>query len=161
MKSWKSKKLSPLLLYQFIKSWILCGLSFFDFQLLTQINGWRSQIPTCSNSALWQSQGVSIFFLFDLSTHKSTLASLFEKLHGNIIFVSIISDWHFIWLSPKRQSFGQLTSARIPGILIPECQNKIPLEFHSDKNGPPLYNYKEKTCSFPEWSQTLHCLNGC
>ena len=38
----------------------------------------------------------SQFFIFDLSTHKSTLASLFEKLHGNIIFVSIISDWHFI-----------------------------------------------------------------
>ena len=129
---------------------------------ISHANKWmRKKLPTCSNSAFWQSQGVSFLFLFDLSTHKSTLASLFEKLHGNIIFVSIISDWHFIWLSPKRQSFGQLTSARFPGILIPECQNKIPLEFHSDKNGPPLYNYKEKTCSFPEWSRTLQCQNIC
>ena len=48
------------------------------------------------------------------------------------------------------QIFGRLTSARIPGILIPECQNKIPLDFHKDRNGSPLFNYKPKTCSFIE-----------
>ena len=140
---------------------LVSSISNFFTNKISHANKWLKKNTYLQEfSFMTKSRGLNSF-LFDLSTHKSTLAYFFEKLHGNIIFVSIISDWHFIWLSPKRQSFGQLTSARIPGILIPECQNKIPLEFHSDKNGPPLYNYKEKTCSFPEWSQTLHCLNRC
>ena len=59
-KSWKSKKLTPLLLYQYyisFKSWLLGGLSFFNFQLfsnkISHANNWmRKKIPTCSNSAL-------------------------------------------------------------------------------------------------------------
>ena len=49
-----------------------------------------------------------------------------------------------------------MVAARIPGILIPECQNKIPLEFQDDKNGKPLFNYKSKKCPFFDpWSYLI------
>ena len=52
------KKNSAHFYYISFKSWILGGLSFFDFstflviKFIMQINGWGKKIPTCSNSPL-------------------------------------------------------------------------------------------------------------